>query len=162
MVSIIQKFYGILVHGVGYLRSPFLFLIRLYWGWQFFVTGKDKLMNLDKTAEFFQGLSIPMPKLNAFMAGGAECFGGLLLLLGLGSRVVSIPLAGTMVVAYLTAHPASVKTILTDPDTFVTQAPFLFLLASLIILIFGPGKLSLDYAISKFWLNRIPSISPDS
>jgi putative oxidoreductase len=55
----------------------------------------------------------------------------------------------TMVVAYLTAHLDSVKTIWSDSDTFVTQAPFLFLLASLIIFIFGPGRVSIDHLLKK-------------
>ncbi len=143
------KYYAFLTCVVSYLQSPFLLVIRLYWGWQFFLTGKGKLMNLDKTADYFQSLSIPLPKLNAIMAGGTECFGGLLLLLGLGSRLVSIPLAGTMVVAYLTADSNAVKTIFTKPDDFVTAPPFLFLLASLMVLVFGPGAFSLDRLISK-------------
>src|SRR5690348_2415855 len=77
------------VRAAGYLQSPLLLAIRLYWGWQFFQTGKGKLMNLDRTAEFFQSLHIPMPRLNACLAGGTECIGGLLLLLGLGSRLIS-------------------------------------------------------------------------
>src|SRR5258708_2114334 len=97
----LQKLYGTLVWIASNLQSPFLLAIRLYWGWQFFLTGKGKLLNLDRTAKFFHDLSIPFPKLNAIMAGSTECFGGFLLLLGLGSRLVSITLAGTMTVAYL-------------------------------------------------------------
>lgn len=130
------------------LRDPFLLAIRLYWGWQFFMTGKGKLENLAGTTEFFEGLGIPLPKFNAMMAGATECFGGLLLLIGLGSRVVSVPLMITMIVAYGTAHLESVQTIFKDPDTFVTQAPFLFLLAAAIVFIFGPGRFSVDQALT--------------
>ncbi len=133
----------------GYLQSPLLLVLRLYWGWQFFQTGKGKLMNLDRTAEFFQSLHIPMSKLNAGLAGGTECFGGLLLLLGLGSRLVSVPLIFTMIIAYLTADLDKVKAIFSDPDKFVTAAPFEFLLVALIVLAFGPGKFSLDWLIGK-------------
>ena len=42
---------------LNHLRSPFLLLIRLFWGWQFFMTGKGKLMNLDRTTEFFSLMS---------------------------------------------------------------------------------------------------------
>ena len=37
----------------SFLPDPLLLAMRLYWGWQFFETGKGKLMNLDKTTEFF-------------------------------------------------------------------------------------------------------------
>ena len=82
------------------------------------------------------------------LAGGTECFGGLLLLIGLGSRVISLPLMFTMIVAYATAHVDSVKTIFKDPDTFVTQAPFLFLLAATMVFVFGPGRLSADHLLA--------------
>jgi len=131
------------------LPAPFLLLLRLYWGWQFFQTGKGKLMHLDRTADFFVSLNIPFPKLNALMAGSTECFGGLLLLLGLGSRLITVPLAFTMVIAYLTADRDKVTGLFQNPDAFVSAAPFLFLLVSLIVLVFGPGKFSLDELIRR-------------
>ena len=47
-------------------------------------------------------------------------------------------------VAYATTEQEALHALTSDPDKFVTAAPFLFLLASLIVLVFGPGKLSLD------------------
>lgn len=126
------------------LRDPFLFAIRLYWGWQFFMTGKGKLGNLEGTAEFFASLGLPAAKLQALLAGGTECLGGLLLLAGVFSRVVTLPLIFTMVVAYLTAHREVVTGIWADSDAFVTAPPFLFLFASCIIFVFGPGRWSVD------------------
>ncbi len=128
----------------SFLPDPLLLIMRLYWGWQFFQTGKGKLMNLDKTASFFMELGIPLPKLNALMAGGTECFGGLLLLAGLASRLAAVPLIFTMIVAYLTAEREAVTGLFADPDAFVSAAPFLFLLAALIVFTFGPGRFSVD------------------
>jgi putative oxidoreductase len=133
----------------SFLPDPLLLGIRLYWGWQFFQTGKGKLGNLEGTTEFFTELGLPFAKLNAIMAGSTECFGGLLLLVGLFSRVISVPLIGTMTVAYLTAHLDVVKTIWSDSDSFVTAAPFLFLLASVIVFTFGPGKFSIDELLRR-------------
>lgn len=133
----------------SFLPDPLLLAVRLYWGWQFFQTGKGKLGNLEGTTEFFTELGLPFAKLNAIMAGSTECFGGLLLLVGLFSRFVSVPLIATMVVAYLTAHLDVVKTIWSDSDSFVTAAPFLFLLASVIVFTFGPGKFSLDELLRR-------------
>jgi putative oxidoreductase len=132
-----------------HLRSPLLLAMRLYWGWQFFETGKGKLENLDRTAGFFESLSIPAPRANAMLAGSTECFGGLLLLVGLGSRIVPIPLVFTMCVAYMTAHREAVEGILDNPDKFVTQPPFLFLLTALVVLAFGPGRFSLDALLAR-------------
>ena len=144
-----KKLYASYVSLVSQLQSLFLLIIRLYWGWQFFVTGRAHLANLNKTADFFQSLNIPMPKLNAIMAGSTECIGGLLLLLGLGSRIITVPLIFTMVIAYLTADSDKVKGIFTNPDAFVTAAPFLFLLTAVIVWIFGPGIFSLDAIIAR-------------
>lgn len=131
------------------LQSLVLLVVRLYWGWQFFQTGKGKLLHLDRTAHYFASLDIPMAKVNAVLAGTTECVGGLLLLLGLGSRVVTVPLMGVMAVAYLTGDREAVQAIFSDPDKFVTATPFLFLLTVVLIFTFGPGRVSIDA-----WLKR--------
>lgn len=127
------------------LQSPLLFVIRVYWGWSFAQTGWGKLMHLDRTAEFFASLHLPAPKLNAIAAGATECLGGALLAVGLLARPASVPLAATMLVAYGTAHREELGAIFSAPDTFIGAEPFLFLLASLLVLAFGPGKWSLDH-----------------
>lgn len=129
----------------GQITQPLLLLVlRLYWGWSFFQTGKGKLLHLDRTTEFFASLHLPLPKLNALMAGSVECGGGLLLMLGLASRVATVPLIFTLLVAYATAERDSLFAFFSDPDKFTSATPFLFLLAVVIIFAFGPGKLSLD------------------
>ncbi len=133
----------------NFLQSPLLLAVRLYWGWQFAQTGWGKLMNLDRTAGYFESLGLPLPKVNAVMAGGTECVGGALLALGLFARPASVPLIFTMLVAYWTADRDALNAIVSDPDKFVTAAPFLFLLASLLVLVFGPGKLSLDALLGR-------------
>jgi putative oxidoreductase len=132
-----------------FLQSPLLLAIRLYWGWQFAQTGWGKLTHLDRTAGFFASLDIPLPKVNAVMAGATECLGGGLLALGLFARPASVPLIFTMLVAYWTADRDALNAIGSEPDKFVTAAPFLFLFASLLVLVFGPGKLSLDALLGK-------------
>ena len=130
---------------IGVFLFPVVLLVmRLFWGWRFFQTGKGKLMNLDRTAGFFAGIDIPWPKLNAVLAGLIEAGGGLLLMLGLASRVVSVPLIVVMIVAYATADREALQAIFSDPDKFTSAAPFLFLLTCVIVLAAGPGKFSLD------------------
>jgi putative oxidoreductase len=99
--------------------------------------------------EFFQSLHIPFPAFNVYLAGGTECLGGLLLLIGLGSRLISLPLIFTMVIAYLTAEIDTVKHIFSDPDKFISADPFLFMLAAFMVLAFGPGKFSVDWLLEK-------------
>src|SRR5437763_1013321 len=93
--------YSILVRSGNIFSHLFLLAIRICWGWQFFTTGRGKLGDLQKVTGFFHSLGIPLPKFNAVLASFTECFGGMLLLLGLGARLVSVPLAITMLVAYL-------------------------------------------------------------
>lgn len=133
----------------AYLQSPLLFVLRAYWGWSFAQTGWGKLMHLERTANYFAELGLPAPKLNAIMAGSTECFGGVLLALGLFARPVSVPLAFTMVVAYATADREAVQAIFSDTDKFTGAAPFLFLLVSLVVLAFGPGQWSVDHWLAK-------------
>src|SRR4051812_23299647 len=147
--SSFAKAYGVLAKIGTSLGSPLLLLVRLYWGWQFFQTGKAHLANLEKTTAFFADLGIPAPKLNVIMAGGTECLGGLLLLIGLGSRLVSVPLMGTMAVAYATADKEALHALFSDPDKFVTATPFLFSFASVLVFVFGPGRFSVDALLFK-------------
>jgi putative oxidoreductase len=118
--------------------------VRLYWGWQFTQTGWAKLHNIDKLVNFFTNLGIPAPALNAHFVAALEFGGGVLLILGLGSRLIALPLVVNMLVAYITADREALFSILSNPDKFTAAAPYTFLFASLIVLIFGPGKISAD------------------
>jgi putative oxidoreductase len=138
----------------NYLQAPLLLALRVFFFWQLFLSGKGKLLNIDKTAEFFGSLNIPMPVLSVYLAGVTECFGGLLLVIGLASRLVAIPVAFTMIVAYATADYDSLTGIFSDPDKFVGAAPFPFLLSALLVLAFGPGAISVDALIKWFVARR--------
>jgi putative oxidoreductase len=126
------------------LQSPFLLAVRLYWGWQFMQTGWGKLSDIGKVVGFFTDLGIPSPALNAYFVSALEFGGGILLILGLGSRLIALPLVIDMIVAYITADREALLSIFSNPDKFTAAAPYTFLVASLIVLIFGPGKVSLD------------------
>jgi putative oxidoreductase len=151
MNTIIRTFYCWLVVCADALRSPLLLVIRLFWGWQFFLTGKGKLMNLSRTSQFFESLGIPFPQGQALLAACTECFGGLLLLVGLASRLISLPLFILLTVAYCTADLDRVRVIFSDPDKFVTADEFLFLFAVTIMFVFGPGKISIDTLVAKYF-----------
>jgi putative oxidoreductase len=136
--------YQALVKSASSMQSTFLLAVRLYWGWQFAQTGWGKLQHLAKVTDFFASLGIPAPGFNAVAVSGMEFVGGILLLLGLGSRFVGLILAFDMVVAYITADRAALFSIFSDPGKFYADDAYTFLFASVLILIFGPGKLSLD------------------
>ena len=143
------KAHALLVKCATMLQSPLLLVMRAWWGWSFFQTGLGKLRNHADAAEFFGTLGIPLPGLNAWIASGVECVGGLFLLVGFASRLSAVPLSITMVVAYLTADNEALKSIFSDTDKFTSATPFLFLLTALIVLAFGPGAFSVDRVLAK-------------
>lgn len=147
--GIIAKYFRWFVPPASACQSLVLLVVRLYWGWGFFLTGKGKLMDLSRVTAFFQSLGIPLPHAQAILVGGTECVGGLLLLAGLCSRLISIPLTILLTVAYLTADLDKVKVIFSDPDKFLTADQFLFLFVAVLVLAFGPGKFSIDWLIQR-------------
>ena len=142
--NLFRSGYELLIASGGALQSLFLLVLRLYFFWQLFLTGKGKLANIGKVTEFFASLGIPLPTLNAYFIGSLECFGSLLLIIGLASRPLALLVLLSMIVAYLTADFETVSGIFSDPDKFVKADPFPFLLTALIVFAFGPGRFSVD------------------
>src|SRR5260370_8019303 len=130
MMQIVEKYYRLFVRVSSRLQSPFLLAVRLYWGWQFMQAGWGKLTDIGKVANFFTTLGIPAPLLNAYFISALEWGGGLLLILGLGSRLIALPLTIDMLVPYVTADPQPLFSIISNPDKFTGPAPYTFLLPS--------------------------------
>ena len=144
-----QRLYDRFFSLVSLLQSPFLLCVRLYWGWQLIESGWGKLHNLEKVTEFFTSLSLPMPGQMAVFISCVEFFGGIFLAVGLLSRLTALVLTVNMIMAYVTADRDALFSIFSDPDKFYAAAPYTFLIASLIILIFGPGKIALDALLAR-------------
>ena len=90
---------------MNHLQSPFLMAIRLYWGWQFARTGWGKMHNFAKIAGFFASLNIPFPAFSAHFISKLELFGGLLLILGLASRLTGFFAGGEYAGGLLDCRP---------------------------------------------------------
>ena len=135
---------------VAKLQSPFLLCVRLYWGWQLAESGWGKLHNLGKVTEYFTSLNLPMPAQMAVIISCVELFGGIFLAIGLFSRLTALGLTINMIGAYVTGDREALLSFFSDPDKFSAAAPYVFLIASLIILIFGPGKFCVDTLLRRF------------
>ena len=136
-------------NGMASLQSPLLLLVRLYWGWQLAETGWGKLRHLAHVTQFFTQLGLPLPHITAVWIALLEFCGGILLAIGLASRPVALLLAIDMMVAYIVADKAALAAFFTNPGAFSTADPFVFLAASLVILVFGPGHFALDALIAS-------------
>src|SRR5271163_5221857 len=118
-------------------------LVRLFVGYFFMETGWGKLHNLDGFAQRFAGWGIPYPHFNAALSAYTELIGGLLTMLGLGTRLVSIPMIINMLVAILKVNLMSVNGL----DDFSELDEPLYALVYLWLLLSGPGWVSVDYIV---------------
>tara|TARA_B110000967_G_scaffold157256_1_gene162369 strand:- start:3249 stop:3683 length:435 start_codon:yes stop_codon:yes gene_type:complete len=120
--------------------------IRLGVGVVMIAHGAQKLFGwfggygLQGTGQFFaETLGLKPGVLMAALAGGTELIGGLLLIVGLLTRVAGISLAGTMAVGIITAHPGAFFA-----SNNGMEYPLTLLLASLTLAIGGGGAFSVD------------------
>jgi putative oxidoreductase len=148
----IRKLYAWAVNAANLLQSPFLLFARPYWGLQLAQNGWGKLHNLGRVSEFFSSLGLPAPGPTAAFVATVEFLGGILLAIGLFSRFIGLVLAIDMTMAYVMADREALFSIFSDPGKFYVADPYTFLFAALLILIFGPGKFSLDTLL----LRRFP------
>ncbi len=125
-----------------------LVIIRFVIGTIFIQTGLGKLNHLADTTLFFSDLGIPLPHLNAIIASTTELIGGVLLLLGLATRLISIPLSTIMMVAILTAQTSALHSI----SDFIRLQEVDYLLFFLLLFSTGSGQFSLDNLIKKHFI----------
>ena len=96
-------------------------LLRLYLAPVFWVAGTNKLAAMDDTIAWFGnpdwGLGLPLPALMAWLATLTETVGAALLVLGLGTRWMSLPLRITMLVAAVTVHWQHGWQAIADPNS---------------------------------------------
>jgi len=118
---------------------------RLTVGWVFLLSGWGKLHNLQQVIDFFASIGIPAPGLQAPFASGTELVCGALLLLGLGTRLASVPLMVVMTVAIATARIDE----LTSAGALFGFVEFTYITLLLYLAVGGPGPLSLDHLLVR-------------
>jgi putative oxidoreductase len=122
----------------------FLF-IRLILAYGFYGTAMMKINDVGKIARWFASINIPAPTLNAYLATYTEFFGFIFLALGFATRFISIPLIITMIVAIKTAHWENGF----SADDNGYEIPLYYIIMLLTLLLNGPGRISIDYFITK-------------
>lgn len=149
-----KNFYCCLTSFGNYLQNLLLLVFRLYWGASFFFAGLGKFQNVIHTTEFFSGLGVPFPELFVYLVAFFECIGGLFLFWGFLSRLVSIPLIVIMITALLTQHYDGAVVVFSDPAKFLAETPVTFLMVTLTVFCFGPGKISIDYLLETLFCKK--------
>lgn len=148
-MKFLEKAYLTLILLGSLLQSPVLLLCRLYWGGLFMLGGWEKLNNISHFITLLKSYHFIFPEFMSYLAVLTEFIGGMLLIIGFASRLVSVPLIITMLTAYATVHIASLYVFFQTPSVFVAESPFNFLLTALLVLAFGPGYFSVDYLLER-------------
>src|SRR5262245_59017564 len=156
VVQTVRTWYQAEIWALDHLKHLFLLILRLYFGWGFTSAGLGKLLNVETHTGFFQDWGIPLPTLNVYLAGTTETVCGFLLLIGAASRLITIPLIGTMFVAYLTAHTEQLYALWGNTSLFFKAPPFPYLFTCLVVLFFGPGLFSVDGILHRLLERRKP------
>ena len=125
------------------ILPPLLFRLILAYG--FYGPAMMKLHDIHAIGDWFAGLGLPAPYFQAYLATGTECLGVLLLILGLGTRIISIPLIITMLVAIKTVHWENGF----EAGNNGYEIPLYYILMLISLVFTGAGKVSIDYILAR-------------
>lgn len=138
-------------------QNTALLLLRGIIGSVFVFHGSQKLFGgLDGFAGYLTSLGVPFPQLNALLAAGTEFFGGVALIVGLGTGFVSIPLVITMIVACY-AHSAAGF----DSQKGGMEYPLTLAVVTAGVGLLGAGRFSLDTVLSRHLLGNPRNPAPN-
>ncbi|QQD76729.1 DoxX family protein [Curtobacterium sp. YC1] len=120
--------------------------LRIVLGAVFIAHGAQKFaQGIPTVAQGFSGMGVPLAEVAAPLVAGLELVGGVLLVLGVATRVVGVLLAVDMVVAGLLAHATA--------GFFAQEGGFEYVLvlavASLAVALTGPGRFSVDALVLR-------------
>ncbi|CAH0239752.1 Putative oxidoreductase MhqP [Pseudomonas sp. Bi70] len=140
-----------LIKSLATTRAGFgLTILRVLVGITFMAHGSQKLFGwfggygLAGVAQWMESIGLAPGYLMALMAGSAEFFGGLALVIGLLVRPASAVLAITMLVAIFSVHIGNGFFMANNGYEFALA----LLAATLALLVEGAGRLSLDQRIA--------------
>jgi len=131
------------VRVLEWLQPVFVLAVRLYVASVFFKSGLTKIASMDSTILLFtHEYQVPLlsPEVAAYLGTGAELILPVLLALGLGGRLAAAALFAFNIVAVISYPELN--------EVGVMQHQYWGVLL-LIPLLYGPGKLSIDYLIRR-------------
>lgn len=127
------------------LDTIILLIIRLILAYGFYIPAKMKIKDVGAIASWFESMNYPFPVVNAYLATLTEVTGVVLLVLGLATRLITIPLMVVMLVAIFTVHL---------PNGFEAgnngfEIPLYYLILLAVLFVYGGGRLSIDNLLHK-------------
>ncbi|MEN8229616.1 MAG: DoxX family protein [Bacteroidota bacterium] len=140
-----KALYNKFVEGTGKLRDIPLLLFRLILALGFYEPAMMKVKNLGGVAEWFGSMNYPLPMVSASISMVTEVAGVILLILGLGSRVIALPMMFIMVIATFTVHISN--GFAAGDNGF--EIPLYYFLMLFALVVYGSGNLSVDSLIGK-------------
>ncbi len=127
------------------LKDIPLLLMRLILAYGFYTPAIMKLKNMESIGEWYGSLGIPLPLFSAYLSGVTEISGIVLLVLGLGTRIASIPLIIMMVVAIITVHIGNGF----EAGDNGFEIPIYYIIMLFTLIIYGSGRISIDNLIKN-------------
>ncbi len=118
-----------------------LLLLRFILGGLLAYHGYTKLIAFHDILPHFKDLIGIGPKLSFILVIIAEFGCGILVTIGLYTRLAVIPISITMFVAFFIAHA--------NDSFYMKELPFVFLLLSIVIFITGSGRISIDKLVQN-------------
>lgn len=126
---------------------------RIVVGWVFMWSGWTKLNNLPTMIERFTEWGIPAPHILTPFVSGVEFFGGLLLLLGLFTRIAATPLVIVMIVAIISAKLDQIDSL----ETLLGFEEVAYMALFGWLAVAGPGPISLDHLLTRRADTAVPA-----
>lgn len=132
-----------------------LLLMRFVLAYGFYGAGMMKWHHIENVTGMFAQLGVPMPHFTTYLVATVETFGAVLLVLGLGARLITIPLMFVMIVAITTVHWGN--GFQAGNNGF--EIPLYYLIMLFTLFIYGPGKISFDTLVKRGqYTNELPSL----
>ena len=120
-------------------------MLRLVLAYGFWEPAWNKLQDVHAIGEWFESISLPAPYMQAWLATLTETAGVILLTIGLGTRIIAVPLIATMLVAIKTVHWEN--GFAAGNNGF--EIPFYYIVMLICLMLSGSGRFSVDHLISR-------------
>ncbi len=140
-----KNYYCSCIRAIKHTKGISLLLMRLVLAYGFYGTATMKWSNIEGVADMFASIGIPMSHFNAYLVASIEALGVILLVLGLWTRFITVPLMIIMIVAITTVHWAN--GFHAGNNGF--EIPLYYLLMLFALFAHGSGKIGIDHLIKR-------------